>query len=48
MIALGDDVIAQKVDSWKASLGQKIEKQTRSWPSLKTISLSAKTVPNFS
>ena len=35
MIALGDDVIAQKVDSWKASLGQKIEKANKELAELK-------------
>ena len=29
MIALGNDDIAQKIDNWKASLGQKIEKANK-------------------
>ena len=29
MIALGNDAIAQKIDNWKASLGQKIEKANK-------------------
>lgn len=29
MIALGNDTIAQKIDNWKASLGQKIEKANK-------------------
>ena len=29
MIALGNDAIAQKIDNWKASLGQKMEKANK-------------------
>jgi phosphoribosylaminoimidazole carboxylase, catalytic subunit len=29
MIALGNDAIAQKIETWKASLGQKIEKANK-------------------
>ena len=29
MIALGNDEIAQKVEAWKASLGEKIEKANK-------------------
>ena len=35
MMALGDEAIARKVDAWKASLGEKIEKANRELGELK-------------
>ena len=35
MMALGDEAIARKVDAWKASLGEKIEKANRELDELK-------------
>ena len=35
MMALGDEAIARKVDAWKASLGEKIEKANRELGGLK-------------
>lgn len=35
MIALGDETIAKKVDAWKASLGQKIEKANKELAEIK-------------
>lgn len=35
MMALGDETIARKVDAWKASLGEKIEKANRELGELK-------------
>lgn len=35
MIALGDEAIAKKIDNWKASLGQKIEKANKELAELK-------------
>ena len=35
MMALGDETIARKVDAWKASLGEKIEKGNRELGELK-------------
>ena len=34
-MALGDEAIARKVDAWKASLGEKIEKANRELGELK-------------
>lgn len=35
MIALGDETVAEKVDRWKASLGEKIEKANRELAAIK-------------
>ena len=35
MMAIGDEAIACKVDAWKASLGEKIEKANRELAELK-------------